>query len=211
MGEAICAACSCYEFCVSIDLGSLISAVHICCRHTSPAEGDQSSLWLRLTEVLSSPWAFKQGLSLGVPLSFPVYIASALRTADNPLQQSRAAECLRTLLALPVASVLLAQLDTAVRLLSAVLEYAVDLLRAPGGHLSSEVCHTVVLVVSHFSRVVDRHGNAKKVFNSVVSLFEPFIVLRWSLHHQGCSEGVVVGGDDLLQVLDQVPTSLLAE
>ena len=161
--------------------------------------------------MLSSAWAAKQGLSLSIPLSFPVHISSALRTADNPLQRRRSFECLHALLALPVASVLLAQLDTAVRLLSAMMEYTVDLLAAPDGHLSSEVYHTLVLMVSHFSSVVDRHGNAKKVFISVVSLFEPYILLRWSLHHQGCSEGVVVDRADLMQALDQVPMSLLAE
>lgn len=181
------------------------------CRHASSSEGDQSALWLRLTEVLSSAWALKQGLSLGVPLSFPVYLSSALRTADHPLQRTRAAECLHALLALPVASVLLAQLDTVARLLSAVMEFAVDILSGPDGHLSKELCHTLVLMVGHFSSVVDRHGNAKKMFNSIVSVLEPYAVLRWSLHRQGPSEGVVVGGDDLIRVLDQVPTSLFAE
>ena len=181
------------------------------CRHASSSEGDQSALWLRLTEVLSSAWALKQGLSLGVPLSFPVYLSSALRTADRPLQRTRSAECLHALLALPVASVLLAQLDTVARLLFAVMEFAVDILSGPDGHLSKELCHTLVLMVSHFSSVVDRHGNAKKVFNSIVSVLEPYVMLRWSLHRQGPSEGVVVGGDDLIRVLDQVPTALFAE
>ena len=185
-------------------------------RYTSPSDQDQSSLWAQLTEVLSSEWAAKQGLSLVLPLSLLTRISTTLRTKNSPVQQKMSFECLQAVLSLPVATVLMAQLDTAVQLLSAMMEYTIDLLTTPDGYFSNEVHQTLVLLVGHFSSVVDRHGNAKKVFNSVVSsLIEPYVVLCWRLHHQECSGGGDGGGDggvtDLMQELDKVPTSLLAE